>query len=96
MEFYLTLALSTAHLTPEDCKVLDYKAGRGEMVTKRQYGYFVKLYEKPGAKEACLNDDPDYSDDLSEILAWAAAHDFRMIEFDRDVEVAPMFKTHNW
>ena len=89
-EQYKAIALSTGHLTEEDVMTLTNMVHRTNMVTMRDTGWFVKLYEIENKDasdiEAWREYYPFVSDSLMTILQCVYLSGFRMIEFDSDAE----------
>lgn len=94
-ESYKCLALSTGHLTEKDMRILTGLAGDDQMVFERECGFFIKLYESAEVGEDDSNYRDGFSSYLLKILDYALANGYRMIEFDRDVEVLDLFPTHH-
>jgi len=69
-DVYQVVALSTAHLSDEDMAVLEQAAGQ-DMITKRDTGFFVKLYEEDYGGGRSANYRDSYSDTLKGIIRWA-------------------------
>ena len=93
-ETYNVLALSTAHLSPEDLDILQKEAEDPDewMVMSREPGFFIKLYCDDTEKN--LRDG--YSDTIIEIIKYACTKGFQMIEFDRDAAVCGKFPTYDF
>jgi len=85
---YLTIAVSTGHLSHHAKRVLDNCCMRTDVITKRETGWFVKLYE---CEEHECQDKviwqaryPGITDAMLELFISAYCAGFRMIEFDSD------------
>ena len=89
VETYKVMALSTAHLTEDDIRILTEEANDSDewMVMQREPGFFIKLY----ADESDLNYTHGHSQTLKQIIRYAVSHGYEMIEFDRDAAIVSMF-----
>ena len=80
---YKCIAISTIHLTDEDIDKLGAASVSSNMITERDTGFFIKLYDK-------AEHNQNLCDNLSEsaqgIIMTAFEQGFRMIEFDSDAE----------
>lgn len=90
-ETYKALAVSTAHLTPEDIIILQQEAADSEewMVMAREPGFFIKLYDEVDA-----NLHHGHSESIKKIIEYAVNQGFRMIEFDRDASELELFPVY--
>lgn len=88
-ESYRCVALSTAHLTPNDVAELSALCGSNPMIMARDTGWFVKLYE-----EVESNVRPELSDTYNAIISAAVAAGFRLVEFDADATVIDGLPEH--
>lgn len=81
---YKTLCVSTAHLTPDDMEAIDVLAKDIDcnMITGRDTGWFVKLYEESEYNKKYR----DCSEHFHYILITALNSGYRMIEFDSQAE----------
>lgn len=93
-ESYKCLAVSTAHLTDRDKRALSSLAGEDQMIFERDCGYFIKLYEPAERGDDDLNYREGLSHYFKNLIEYAVNKGYRMIEFDRDVEVLDIFPTH--
>lgn len=83
---YACIAVSTAALTHDDERLLDWLIGEHDnMVFSRDTGYLVKLYEEPEANLLCKVDKNNYN--IDKVLLAALSAGYRMVEFDRDAEL---------
>ncbi|PMM69879.1 hypothetical protein [Vibrio sp. 10N.261.46.F12] len=105
MELYLSLALSTCHLTQEDSErlsLLSHQDGPvNAHVLEREYGYFIKLQAADpdvvmNTEARTLNNIDGMSDAFNQIMAWATGNRIGLIEFDRDANQIPLFETFEW
>lgn len=93
IESYHVAVLSTSHLTLKDAQFLSDSISSGEqMVLQRDTGFFIKLY--PGSSRQ--NFRHGHSNYIKNIIKWALANNFQMIEFDSDGEILPLFPVFNW
>ncbi|CAH6906491.1 conserved hypothetical protein [Vibrio chagasii] len=105
MELYLSLALSTCHLTQEDSDRLSLLSQQDSPtdahVLEREYGYFIKLQTADfdvvmNTEARTLNNIDGMSDAFNQIMAWATGNRIGLIEFDRDANQIPLFETFEW
>ena len=89
-ETYRVLALSTGHLTQEDCQLLE--GSSSQMIMKRDAGFFVKLYED----DFLIPYEECYSETFKDIIRWAHQSGYRMIEFDCDAAELDKFTIFDW
>ena len=87
---YKALALSTGHLRQEDKQILTNMAFNTGMITERDTGWFIKLFELMGniAESASVWEEnyPFISEHLRHIFMGAYLAGYRMIEFDSDAD----------
>lgn len=94
-EGYMVLAISTAHITSEDTFALRAKTREPyNMVLERTTGYFIKLFDDWEMMDG--EELKGFSEELKEILKWAHAAGYRMVELDRDAEIIDQFPTFDW
>ena len=90
VEVYRCAALSSAHLGPDDRRALTryVESGAEQMVTERDTGFFVKLYEEwaCNAEAAFMRALSKRTRALIQALHRAG---FRLIEFDGDAILLP-------
>lgn len=97
VEEYMTVAMSTAHLTKEDLDALEAAEREDDqMVLKRESGYFIKLYDVCDEEGVERNYRHGHSDTIKDIIRWALESGYRMIEFDGDATVMAQFPTFEW
>lgn len=97
VEEYMTVAMSTAHLTKEDLEALVQAAREDDqMVLTRESGYFIKLYDACDDEGVDRNYRHGHSDTIKDIIRWALESGYRMIEFDGDATVMAQFPTFEW
>ncbi len=93
IETYSAVALSTAHLRPEDDLALRAASkAQSSMVLARSEGYFIKLH----AGGEGTNTHPNYSDELNAVLQWATESGHQLVEFDCDAAVTDRFPSFVW
>ncbi|MCC4789116.1 hypothetical protein AB4510_06035 [Vibrio sp. 10N.222.54.B12] len=105
MELYLSLALSTSHLTKDDSErlsvLVQQHSNTHTHVLEREYGYFIKLQaadpdDSMSSEGLTLNTMDGMSDTFNQIMAWATSNHIGLIEFDRDANQIPLFETFDW
>jgi hypothetical protein len=91
---YKTLCVSTAHLTPDDMEAIEVLAKDIDcnMITGRDTGFFVKLYEEPEYNKEYSG----CSDHFHHILISAFNNGYRMVEFDSQAEKYDYFPLFDW
>ncbi len=94
IETYKVVAISTGHISERDAKLLTEAAESGEddMVMARPTGFFIKFVDSPESDD-CRHGE---SDEIKNIILWAKAHGFQMIEFDSDATVYDQFPEFHW
>jgi hypothetical protein len=99
-EEYRAVAINIAHLTKADTKAFDLAISGGEtMLMKREYGYFLKLFEHDEGycfAEGTGNNRHGVSDQCKAIIEWAYNAGYRMIEFDCDAPAIDLFPVFEW
>lgn len=91
VESYKALAVCTGHLPQDDMGML--KDSRSNMIMERDTGFFVKLYDD---LECNLKEFFLMSDEFNKIISFAFDNGYRLIEFDRDVDLYPDWKSFDW
>ena len=85
LEISKILTISTAHLSQEDIKFLEYK----QLYSfKSEYGYIISTFNwgyNTGFSETFLN-----------LLVLATRNDCTYLQFDRDASILPDFPTFKW
>lgn len=94
MAIFKYLDLSTAHLSAETCKELDFIDGTtGPTVAKYDCGYFISV---PESVEFIDDLGCDLPTDLRNVLRFARKIGCDVVRFDRDAEILskhlPVFK----
>jgi hypothetical protein len=96
---YKMLDISNAHMTQEDCNLLENEGCRGSdnlcfSCVQYEEGFFINLggVELPHVKQ----DLAKFSPAFEHILRVAKEAGFSHINFDRDGEVYPEFPTYDW
>ncbi|MEZ9143603.1 hypothetical protein AB4138_04050 [Vibrio sp. 10N.286.52.C3] len=102
IELYVTMALSTSHLTEQDAEQLSFFAkdqSNSCQVMEREYGFFIKLLTaepedlKNGTDDIVnLNRFESMSDWFNIMMAFATANRISLIEFDRDASTNKLFE----
>lgn len=92
-ETYTCLCVSTGHLTETDAKVMEAYANDrlNWMVTSREPGFFMKLYDN---REG--NHYAELSDTANDLIAYAFDKGHRLIEIDRDGPVLDGVPVFDW
>lgn len=93
-ERYGALAVSTAHLSRGDVRILNRR--EQAMVWNREYGWALKLYE-PMSGDDCPFEAQIrvFSDDVQRLLRSAAADGVRLVEFDGDADRLDGYDTYD-
>jgi len=94
-EEYKCLCLSTSHMTKVDENTLRcmINASETNMATKRDTGFFVKLYEDQVSN---LDSWVGMGADFHAAMNYALEEGYRLIEFDCDAQVNDNLRTHDW
>lgn len=102
IELYVTMALSTSHLTEQDVELLSSLAkdsSNSFQVMEREYGFFIKLQTADQEDLAIGTDDilnlnklDQMSDWFNIMMAFATANRISLIEFDRDASTNRLFE----
>ena len=101
-ETYVTMALCTSHLAPEDIIKLEALAQSQDcqLVSSRKTGFFIKLYAADKENMEVIIDQFQKQLGLSKAFNRIAAHairqNYRLIEFDQDADECNVFKTHRF
>lgn len=101
-EEYRAIAINIAHLTQADAEAFNLAISEGEtMLMKRQYGYFLKLFEEErDCADHFKNREGNYRHGVSStckaIIQWAYNAGYRMIEFDCDAPAIDLFPVFDW
>lgn len=94
LETYRVVALSTKHLSHQDCSELRHLTHGPEeygMVLARDTGWFIKLYEELDSSMDIVTNSS-----LRHIIKWAHSHGFRMVEFDCDAGIVDELNQYKW